>query len=90
MLVECTRAWWHNKTYHEAGSKFEVPEGTSIPSGFIVDGVATPTKSRKHLPPKVDEKDKKIVALENQFLAFQNEVKATDVVHPSITRTRRN
>ena len=45
MLVECTRPWWWNKTYYKTGSRVEVPEGTPIPSGFIVDGKATPTKS---------------------------------------------
>lgn len=45
--VKCTRAWWHNRTYYKAGSLVTVPEGATIPAGFIVDGKPTPMKSGK-------------------------------------------
>lgn len=61
MLVECTRPWWRNNTYYESGAKVEVPEGTPIPSGFIVDGKVTPTKAELKAP-KLDAKASELEA----------------------------
>jgi len=46
MKVVLNDPWWHNKTYYKKGAVVEVPAGTSVPSGSIVDGKLIPRKHR--------------------------------------------
>jgi len=44
--VKFTSAWWFRETFYKPGSIVVVPEGTSVPQGFIVDGIEVPKREK--------------------------------------------
>lgn len=76
MQVVCTGPWWHNRTYHKKGTALEVPAGTPVPMGFIVDGVEVPRRGMKESKkPVPDEKDSTIKSLEARVAELEAQAK---------------
>ena len=75
MNINCSSWWWYGKTLYGPGSVVkDVPEGTSVPAGFYVDGKMVPKKERK-----TDSRDVKIAQLEaeNATLKTENQSKTS-------------
>lgn len=72
--VECTDWWWRAGVLHKPGDTVNVPEGASVPAGFIVDGVRTPKAEKKSVKDRIlEEKDMEIAALQARLAAAESD-----------------
>jgi hypothetical protein len=85
--VRCTGYWWFNRTLYKAGAELDVPEGTSVPRGFFVDGKEIPKLPRKSV---VDAtKDATIERLNTENAELRAQLKANQDKLAAPARSRK-
>lgn len=94
VTVKCTKPWWHNDTFHEAGSVIKVPKGTAVPQGFFVDGVMVPIKEKVRYAEVLEIQDlrqedldlrQEVLTLKKQLAAKTKELAAKEPVVKKVT-----
>lgn len=94
MKVKCTTQWWYNRTLIPKGAVIDVPEGTPVPQGFIVDGKEVPRRPRNSVVEQTKdkmlaEKDAEIEALKGKVASQESRLASLEEQIAKIAATPR-